>query len=183
MRCNKRSKAFSHFLCATAEPSFTIREVCTRTKGCEWQILKKKPELIQRHIFIPEWSNCLFRIHINFKRLPLLAKNRHSHLKSLLDVKQFAHGEKKMTLDVIYPMRKFVFRAIRHSPAISVVLTNRRPPRIISRNRSSDKIAPPPAPPPSPSFRRRRGVSRFCLAWRWNWWSRIPRASDAGISL
>lgn len=42
-----------------------------------------------------------------------------------------------MTLDVIYPMRKFVFRAIRHSPAISVVLTNRRPPRIIARPRET----------------------------------------------
>lgn len=43
-----------------------------------------------------------------------------------------------MTPDVIYPMRKFVFRAIRHSPAISVVLTNRRPPRIIARPRETD---------------------------------------------
>lgn len=112
------------------------------------------------------------RLHLSQKRLPLPANIRHRHLKSFLGAKQFVHGEKNDSRRYLPYEKICLSPAIRHSPSvISVVLTNRRPPRIIARS-SRNRSSPPRSHrlllllPLLLLLVAVGGVSRFCLARR-----------------
>lgn len=77
-----------------------------------------------------------------------------------------------MTLDVIYPSRKFVLPAIRHSSRDFRSFQQTGCADYRARPRETDQTRLRCLLHVSAC---RDDVSRFCLVWRWNWWSRIPR--------
>lgn len=126
-----------------------------------------------------------------FPSFLLFNENGHDPPRNLLslDARQFARAAKKwlLTLSTLRENLSWCSFVIPFIPPhdFHCLLTNRPPrlssvlaERIIRRDRDSRLRI-------SSRFLLEVfwGVSRFCLARRWNWWSRIPRADELGISL